>query len=137
MKNSQYQSSTQFRTRFCVVAKKRSNGYGKTMIKFSYKPEQQRLNIRSVTMQNKLSTSNVCEVTTTVYYRLSLQHCHYDVGSSLKHFITYCERAMFALPLNSYVKRNVTWFKKLEILPIPSLYIYSLMLFLVDNLHYF
>jgi hypothetical protein len=29
------------------------------------------------------------------------------------------------------------WFKKLEILPIPSLYIYSLMLFLVDNLHYF
>jgi hypothetical protein len=29
------------------------------------------------------------------------------------------------------------WFKKLEILPIPSLYIYSLMMFLVDNLHYF
>ena len=29
------------------------------------------------------------------------------------------------------------WFKKLEILPIPSLYIYSLMLFVVDNLHYF
>jgi hypothetical protein len=29
------------------------------------------------------------------------------------------------------------WLKKLEILPIPSLYIYSLMLFLVDNLHYF
>ena len=28
-------------------------------------------------------------------------------------------------------------FKKLEILNIPSLYIYSLMLFAVDNLHYF
>jgi hypothetical protein len=28
-------------------------------------------------------------------------------------------------------------YTKLEILPIPSLYIYSLMLFLVDNLHYF
>jgi hypothetical protein len=27
--------------------------------------------------------------------------------------------------------------KKLEILPIPSLYIYSLMLFILDNLHYF
>jgi hypothetical protein len=27
-------------------------------------------------------------------------------------------------------------FKKLGILPVPSLYIYSLMLFLVDNLHY-
>jgi Iap family predicted aminopeptidase len=29
------------------------------------------------------------------------------------------------------------WFKNLEILPIPSLCIYSLMLFHVDNLHYF
>ena len=29
------------------------------------------------------------------------------------------------------------WFKKLEILHIPSLYIYSLMLFVVDSLHYF
>ena len=29
------------------------------------------------------------------------------------------------------------WFKKLEILPILSLYFYSLMLFLVDNWHYF
>jgi hypothetical protein len=29
------------------------------------------------------------------------------------------------------------WFKKLEILPIPSLYIYSVLLFVVDNLHYF
>jgi len=28
-------------------------------------------------------------------------------------------------------------FKKLEILPIPSLYIYSLMLFVVDSLYYF
>ena len=29
------------------------------------------------------------------------------------------------------------WFKKLEILIILSLYIYPLMLFAVDNLHYF
>jgi len=29
------------------------------------------------------------------------------------------------------------WFKKLELLPIPSSYIYSLMLFVVHNLHYF
>jgi hypothetical protein len=29
------------------------------------------------------------------------------------------------------------WFKKLEILPIPSLYIYFLMLFIVDNMYYF
>ena len=29
------------------------------------------------------------------------------------------------------------WLKKLESLHIPSLYIYSLMLFVVDNLHYF
>jgi len=27
--------------------------------------------------------------------------------------------------------------KKLEILPIPILYIYSLILFVVDNMHYF
>ena len=29
------------------------------------------------------------------------------------------------------------WFKKLEVLPRPSLYMFSLMLFVVDNLHYF
>jgi len=29
------------------------------------------------------------------------------------------------------------WFKKLEILPIPSSYMYSLILFVVHNLHYF
>jgi hypothetical protein len=29
------------------------------------------------------------------------------------------------------------WFKKLEILPILSLYVYFLMLFVVDNWHYF
>ena len=29
------------------------------------------------------------------------------------------------------------WFKELELLPIPSLYIYSLMLFVVDNMHDF
>jgi hypothetical protein len=28
------------------------------------------------------------------------------------------------------------WFKKLEILPIPSSYIYSLIVFVVHNLHY-
>jgi hypothetical protein len=38
---------------------------------------------------------------------------------------------------NTEVPTLITWLKKLEILPIPSLYIYSLMLFLVDNLHYF
>jgi hypothetical protein len=29
------------------------------------------------------------------------------------------------------------WFKEFELLPIPSLYIYSLMLFVVDNMHDF
>jgi hypothetical protein len=29
------------------------------------------------------------------------------------------------------------WFKVLELLPIPSLCIYSLMLFVVDSMHYF
>jgi hypothetical protein len=29
------------------------------------------------------------------------------------------------------------WFKKVVILPIPRLYIYSVMLFVVDNWHYF
>jgi hypothetical protein len=43
-------------------------------------------------------------------------------------------RIMLGISARSSCKKC---FKKLEILPIPSLYIYSLMLFLVDNLHYF
>jgi hypothetical protein len=41
---------------------------------------------------------------------------------------------MLGISPQSYCRK---WFKKLETLPIPSLYIYSLMLFLVDNMHYF
>jgi hypothetical protein len=41
---------------------------------------------------------------------------------------------MLGISSRSYCRK---WFKKLEILPISSLYIYSLMLFVVDNVHYF
>jgi len=53
-----------------------------------------------------------------------------------KLFLTQKEilRTVLGISLRSSCRKC---FKKLEVLPRPSMYIYSLMLFAVDNLHYF
>jgi hypothetical protein len=59
-----------------------------------------------------------------------------NTSSMRKVFLTHKNilRSMLGISARTSCRK---WFKKLEILPIPSLYIYSLMMFLVDNLHYF
>ena len=59
-----------------------------------------------------------------------------STSSMLKVFLTQKKilKAMLGISSRSCCRK---WFKELEILPIRSLYIYSLMLFVVDNMHYF
>jgi hypothetical protein len=59
-----------------------------------------------------------------------------NTSSMLKVFLTQKKILRIMLGISAWSSCR-KWLKKLEILPIPSLYIYSLMLFLVDNLHYF
>jgi hypothetical protein len=78
----------------------------------------------------------------TVYFAYFCSLVNYGIifwgntSSMCKVFLTQKRilRIMLGISPQSFCSK---WFKKLEILPIPSLYICSLMLFLVDNMHYF
>ena len=60
-----------------------------------------------------------------------------DFASSVNKVFLTQQKILYTVPGISSRSSRRKWFKKLEILPISSLYIYSLMLFVVDNMHYF
>jgi hypothetical protein len=93
-------------------------------------------------IMRRLSPIHNIQTSRTLYFAHFLSLVNYGIifwGNTSfmrKVFLTQKKifRIMLGISPQSFCRK---WFKKLEILRIPSLHIYSLMLFLVDNVHYF